>query len=251
MSYGETCVISHPSAPPPPTPVDWLSCFCLQRAPWLVHAMTVRARPAVEGKDACTPAAQCRADCRHPCSAWSWSSSRFLPGQVSTTSISEQIMDIPVPRRGGSGSGGPQNFQPRQSSAFHAVQNVDTPVPAGGGPQLQDCGASASTAFSQDELDQGVFSTFSPGKKCACRRESECEGAPARQLMDSGGLWRVHRFRVGAVLQGGQTPPPERPYQPDRVAAACGYRGRLDRREVCRRGGEGLVLAQGNACQYL
>ena len=42
------------------------------------------------------------------------------------------------------------------------------------------------------------------GKQYACRRESECGAAPGGQLMDSGGLWRDHRFRrVGAVLTGG------------------------------------------------
>ena len=114
----------------------------------------------------------------------------FLPGQASSASVSEQIIDIPVPRRGGSGSRGPQGFHPRQSSAaFHAVQNVDTPVPAGGGPRSPDPGASASSAFSPDELDQWVFRIFR-GKK-----SGGCEHALARQLMDAGGLWAVHRSR--------------------------------------------------------
>ena len=40
------------------------------------------------------------------------------------------------------------------------------------------------------------FWHFSPGKKkCACRRESECEGVRALELMDSDDLWKDHRFR--------------------------------------------------------
>ena len=48
----------------------------------------------------------------------------------------------------------------------HQRQIVDFPVPAGGGPQLPDPGASAS-AFPPGELDQGVFLQFSSCKKSA------------------------------------------------------------------------------------
>ena len=75
-----------------------------------------------------------------------------VQSQASTAFGGAEHVDTPVPRRGGSGSRGPQCLHPRQgSAAFDAEQIVD--IPAGGGPQLPDPGASASSAFSPDELD--------------------------------------------------------------------------------------------------
>ena len=106
-----------------------------------------------------------------------------LPGQSSTTSLSsgkrisdrimEQIVDFPE-----------QTVE----------QIVDT---SPGGSLAQGSSSSAGPA---DEDFAGGFSHFSPReKKCACRRESECESTSALEVMDAGGLSGVQWFRrVGA-----------------------------------------------------
>ena len=79
---------------------------------------------------------------------------------------------------------------PRQSMLQRTVEQiVEIPVPAGGGPHLPDPGASSSSAVSRDERGQGVLRTFTPGVESARSAGSfECEGAPALELMDAGGL---------------------------------------------------------------
>ena len=53
---------------------------------------------------------------------------------------------------------------------------------------------SASSAGPADEDFTWFFALFPEGKKCACRRESECGAAPGGQLMDSGGLCGAQWF---------------------------------------------------------
>ena len=61
-------------------------------------------------------------------------------------------------------------------------QIVDTSPGAGLGQ------GSSSSAGPADEILLVFFALFPAGKKCACRRESECESASALELMDAGGL---------------------------------------------------------------
>ena len=79
-------------------------------------------------------------------------------------------------------------------SQSRAELNVDISVPGGG---LHDPlpASGASSAGSRDEPGQGVFRTLPVGKRCVGRQESECEGARALELMDSGGSCGIHRFR--------------------------------------------------------
>ena len=116
----------------------------------------------------------------------------------------EQHVDIPVPGRGWRNVG-LQGFPREQSSTVTASsqerlseriveQIVDFSVCGGG---LQDFRPGQSSSSSShfpagvhevlDEPGQGFFRTFPHEKKCACRRKSKCEGAPTRQLTDSGG----------------------------------------------------------------
>ena len=103
-----------------------------------------------------------------------------VPTAVSYSSLqqltAEQIVDIPVPGGDGGGErGGLQGSLPRQNSAaLHVEQTVDIPVPgrAGGGRRggLQGFPGQGSTASSShvgaaDDAGQGVFRTFSRGKK--------------------------------------------------------------------------------------
>ena len=85
----------------------------------------------------------------------------FFPVQSSHPS-DEQTVDIPVPGRGGSGSGGLQGFHPRQS-----LQRQIVDIPVGGGPQdfLPDPGLTALSAVSCEEPGQGFFSHFFPSEK--------------------------------------------------------------------------------------
>ena len=122
--------------------------------------------------------------------------------------IAEQIVDTPVLR--GRGEGRVQGFLPRQSSTATPSakeriseriveqfvftssakrtserieeQLVDTSPGVGLGQ------GSSSSAGPADEDFIGFFALFSVEKNAECRRESECGPAPARQLMDSGGL---------------------------------------------------------------
>ena len=116
----------------------------------------------------------------------------------------EQHVDIPVPGRGWRNVG-LQGFPREQSSTVTASsqerlseriveQIIDFSVCGGGLQDFRPGQSSPSSshfpAFVHEVLDepgQGFFSHFSPRKKCACRRKSKCEGAPARQLTDSGG----------------------------------------------------------------
>ena len=128
--------------------------------------------------------------------------------------IAEQIVDTPVPR--GRDERRVQGFLPRQSSTATPSaeeriseriveesvfpssakrtserieeQLVDT-SPGGGLAQ-----GSASSAGPAEEVFSGFFALFPVGKKCACRRESECGAAPGGQLMDSGGLCGAQWF---------------------------------------------------------
>ena len=130
----------------------------------------------------------------------------LLPGQSSSPSA-EQTVDIPIPRRGGSGGGGLYGFLPEQNSTASVAQQlvdnlqglhprqgsqrtdeqiVDIPVP-GGGPH-PDPGSAASSAVLREEAGQVVCRTFPVGKKCADRPAGGCEHAPARQLVNAGGL---------------------------------------------------------------
>ena len=82
--------------------------------------------------------------------------------------LAEQTVDIPVSRRGGSGSGGPQSFNPEQSSTAFVEQLVDIPVPGGGlHDSLLDPGSSASSAVWRDEAFQGFSTLFPDFKKGA------------------------------------------------------------------------------------
>ena len=106
-----------------------------------------------------------------------------LPGQSSTTSlssgkrISERIMEQIV------------DFQNRLSSRSLTLLLV----------WALDRGLH-HLLVQQMRILFGGFSHFSPRrKKCACRRESECESASALELMDAGGFSGVQWFRrVGA-----------------------------------------------------
>ena len=66
---------------------------------------------------------------------------------------------------------------------------------------------------------KGFFALFPVGKKCTCLRESECEGALARQLTDSGGLWRGSdewvQFSGGGANPTTGTDAPTRPSGPN------------------------------------
>ena len=89
----------------------------------------------------------------------------FSPLQRQTA---EQIIEIPVPLRGGvrGEQGGFQGLSSGQNSTARIVeQNVDIPVPAGGLHDLPHPGASSSSAVSRDERGQGFFFRTFPRKK--------------------------------------------------------------------------------------
>ena len=94
----------------------------------------------------------------------------------------EQIIDIPVPRRGGGGGRrGLQGLRPGQKSTARFVeQNVDIPVPAGGLHDLPDPGSSRSPVVSRDERGEGVFLTFHRVKKSPKSPASLSPRVPAR-----------------------------------------------------------------------
>ena len=99
----------------------------------------------------------------------------------------EQIIDIPVPGRGGGGGrGGLQGLRPGQNSTAQFVeQNVGIPFPRGGLHDLPDPGGSSSSAVSRDERGEGVFRTFHRvKKKSEVNRQSESEGARQVELTD-------------------------------------------------------------------
>ena len=105
--------------------------------------------------------------------------------------IAEQIVDTPVPR--GRCERRVQGFLPSQSSA--ATPSAEERISERIEEQLVDTSpgvglgqGSSSPAGPADEDFAGVFRTFLRGKKCGCRRESECGPAPGGQLVDSSGL---------------------------------------------------------------
>ena len=133
-----------------------------------------------------------------------------VPTIVSFSSLqqhtTEQIIDIPVPGRGGvrGEQGGLQGFSSGQNSTTRIVeQNVDIPVPAGGLHDLPHPGASSSSAVSRDERGQGFFFfALFPGRKKvrspsqlrvrSCPPRAACAGV---QVADeyfeyNGALWK-------------------------------------------------------------
>ena len=92
----------------------------------------------------------------------------------------EQIIDIPVPGRGGGGGRrGLQGFSSGQNSTARLVeQNVGIHVKRGGLQDLPDPGGSSSFAVSREEAGHVVFRTFCRvKKKSEVRREFECGAA--------------------------------------------------------------------------
>ena len=110
-----------------------------------------------------------------------------------TLQIAEQIVETPVP--GGRGQG----FLPEQSSTAisssgkrvseRTVEQIVDISPGGGLGQ----GPSSSAGPAEEDFT-GVFRTFPHGKSAECRA-GQCGPAPARQLMDSGGLWAAQGVR--------------------------------------------------------
>ena len=101
--------------------------------------------------------------------------------------IAEQIVGIPVPQGRG------QGFLPEQSSTATSSslerisertveQIVDIPSSIGGLGQ-----ESSSSAGAAEEDFTGFLALFAMEKSAECRA-GQCGPAPARQLMDSGGL---------------------------------------------------------------
>ena len=97
--------------------------------------------------------------------------------------IAEQFVDNPVPR--GSGiRGGLQGFPPGQDSLQRTVEQIaDIPVPGVGSHSPLSYGA--SPAVLRGKAGQEVFCTF---KKLPKTLGKQVKNAPARQLMDAGGL---------------------------------------------------------------
>ena len=99
----------------------------------------------------------------------------------------EQIIDIPVPGRGGvrGEQGGLQGFSSGQNSTARIVeQNVDIPVPAGGLHDLPHPGASSSSAISREERGQGFFFCTVPRKK----KSAKSVATPSPIVPATGGL---------------------------------------------------------------
>ena len=147
-----------------------------------------------------------------------------VPTVLSPLRIAEQIVGIPAPQRGGNWS--LQGPLPGQSSTLSSSPNriseriveqiaVSSPVERISGriveqiavsspaeriserivDQIVDISpgddrgqGSSSSAGPADEDFRGVFRTFPHGKKSAECRAGQCGPAPARQLMDPGGL---------------------------------------------------------------
>ena len=133
-----------------------------------------------------------------------------VPTIVSFSSLqqqtAEQIIDIPVPGRGGGGRGGLQDFSSGQNPAARPVEQiVDFPVPAGGLRDLPDPGGSSSSAASRDERGEGGFRTFLRGKKSPPRvRVRGCPQGRAHGLrrlvaVTTPGSWSCRGCAVLAV----------------------------------------------------
>ena len=93
------------------------------------------------------------------------SSRRSRKVRRAAAALAEQIVDNPVPGRGGGGGrGGLGGFSSGQNStARFEEQNVEIPVPGGGLHDLPDPGGSSSSAVSSDERGESFFfSHFSP-----------------------------------------------------------------------------------------
>ena len=160
-----------------------------------------------------------------------------------------QAVDVPVPHRGGHRR--LQGTLPEQSAtASGAEQIVDN---SSGGQQdfhLGQGSIASSSAAADEAFSEWVLAIFPGTKKCACRREFECEGAPARQLMDSGSLWGDHRFRrvVPGLRRGARptigTDAPTRP--PGTLLRASRLSGSARSLQTV-----GSGLAWGYSCQYL
>ena len=129
-----------------------------------------------------------------------------VPTIVSFSSLqqhtAEQIIDIPVPGRGGGGRGGLQDFSSGQNPTARPVEQiVDFPVPAGGLRDLPDPGGSSSSAASRDERGEGGFRTFLRGKKSPPRvRVRGCPQGRAHGLrrlvaVTTPGSWSCPRMR--------------------------------------------------------
>ena len=114
--------------------------------------------------------------------------------------IAEQIVNTPVPR--GRGKRRVQGFFPVQSStATPSVERFSTQtvgqivdIPSGVGLRQ---GSSSSACPAEEDFTWGL-SHFSSWKKSAECRAGQCGPAPARQLMDSGGLWAALRRSIVA-----------------------------------------------------
>ena len=96
----------------------------------------------------------------------------------------EQVIGVPVPGRGGE-LGGLQGLHRGQSSTAFLEQIAESPDPGG---RIQDFrpvqGSVASPSVSPGLAVEGVFRTFPRSeKKSDFRRESECEGARALELI--------------------------------------------------------------------
>ena len=135
-----------------------------------------------------------------------------VPTTVSYSSLQrtvEQLVDIPVPRRGGR-STGLQGFLPGLSSTASSSsskkrisERTVEHIVRFPGEGLQDFRpgqvSPASSSFhspagSDDDANEpgdGVFRTFSHMEKSAECRAGQCGPAPAHQLMDPGGLRAV------------------------------------------------------------
>ena len=87
------------------------------------------------------------------------SSRRSRKVRRAAAALAEQIVDNPVPGRGGGGGrGGLGGFSSGQNStARFEEQNVDIPVPGGGLHDLCDPGGSSSSAVSSDERGESFF----------------------------------------------------------------------------------------------
>ena len=114
-----------------------------------------------------------------------------VPTIISFSSFQEQHVDIPVPRRGGRHFG-LQGFLPEQSSTVMSSslsriseRTVEQIVDISSGAGLGQ--GSSSSARPAEKDFTGVFRTFPHGKSAECRA-GQCGPAPARQLMDPGGL---------------------------------------------------------------
>ena len=144
----------------------------------------------------------------------------FFPEQSSLPS--NETADIPVPGRGGSGSGGFQGFHPRQGSLQCTVhQHVDIPVP-GGGPHdfLPDPGlAEGSRGFSHSShLEKSAEVAGSSSTRVHAHSSSSTS---ALQRSSAGVAYDVHYVEYDERLLVGAATRRDRfvPAGPDHVAA--------------------------------